>query len=227
MLSERELLDVDHLGNQDLTNLATALAEQLERVTRERERARPKKSRKRKIPKTLTRAEVRALLGACVLRYPTGLRDRCMLELMYRAGLRVSEVCALRPEDVNTERGEIHIVDGKSGDSTAYFDPAPSFDGRTIAALLERWRALRADLGFGDCPWLFCTIKGSLTVKGGRKYPGRPVSRRAVQRMTKRRAAKAGIDPTRVTPHRLRHTYCTELLEDGFSIVDASARRPG
>jgi integrase/recombinase XerD len=214
---------IDSAASLDLTDLAAALAVQLDRVTRERQLARPRKSRKRRNPKTLTRAEVRALFGACVLRYPTGLRDRCMLELMYRAGLRVGEVCALEPANVDTERGEIRVVDGKSGDGTAYFDPAPAFDGRTVGDLIERWKTVRTDLGLDESRTLFCTIKSSLTRKGGVHVPGRAVSVRSMQKMIKRRAAKAGLDPTRVGCHRLRHTYATELLEDGFSIVDVSA----
>jgi site-specific recombinase XerD len=140
-----------------------------------------------------------------------------MMELMYRAGLRVGEVCALELRDVYLvgEEGRVRVVDGKGGDGTAYFDPD------SVWPLLERWKAVRADLGLETSPWLFCTIKSSQTRFGGTHLPGRPVSVRAVQRMINRRARKAGLP--RMSPHVLRHTFATELLDEGFSIREVQA----
>jgi len=175
------------------------------------------KSRKRKLPRYASKEEIAALFAQANLRSASGLRDRCMMELMYRAGLRVGEVCALEPRDVYLVKGQgrVRIVGGKTGDSTAYFDPA------SVWSLLERWKALRATLGLGECPHLFCTIKGSLTRMGGRKERGRRVSVRATQRMMDRRASKAGLG--KITPHMLRHTFATELLDEGFTIREVQA----
>jgi site-specific recombinase XerD len=156
-----------------------------------------KANSKRKLPKTLTRDEVRRLLEAPNLGCPTGLRDRCMLELMYRAGLRVGEVVALRPRDVDLDAGTIRVYDGKGGDGTAYFD------AETLRLLLEQWKRERRRLPPSE--FLFCTLQG------------RPVSVRHVQQMFQRRRRKAGIS-TRCSPHTLRHTFATELLDEGFHI---------
>ena len=108
-------------------------------------------SRKGKLPKTLTRDEARRLLAAPNLRCPTGLRNRCMLELMYRAGLRVGEVVKLRPRDVYVDRGTVRVLDGNGGDGTAYFD------AESLRLLLERWQDVRWTLpacgAGGPQPW--------------------------------------------------------------------------
>lgn len=152
---------------------------------------------KRKLPKTLLADEVRRLLDAPNLRAPTGLRNRCMLELMYRAGLRVGEVCALKPRDVDVKAGVVHVWDGKGGDGTAYFD------ADSLRILLDQWKAIRRTLPRSD--YLFCTLQGA------------PVSVRYVEQMVQRMRRRAGVT-TRCTPHTLRHTFATELREEGFDL---------
>lgn len=157
------------------------------------------KRRKRRLPKYLSREEVAAILGAFNLDAPTGLRDRVMCELMYRAGLRVSEVCSLMPRDVDTKTGTIRVEDGKGGDGTAYFD-------ESVDDLLERWRRERRRIGPASGAPLFVTLAG-----------GR-VSVRHLQQKVKRMARRAGVDPRKVTPHVFRHTFATELLDEGKTI---------
>lgn len=170
-----------------------------EAASSERATSKAATRRKRTLPKTITRDEARRLLDAPSLDYPTGLRNRCMLELMYRSGLRVGEVCALAPRDVDVAGGTIHVFDGKGGDGTAYFDVD------TVRPLLERWIATRRGLRPGAGAPLFCTLNGDT------------VGTRYIQRMVKRMAARAGITSL-VTPHVLRHTFATELLDEGFNI---------
>jgi integrase/recombinase XerD len=154
--------------------------------------------RKRKLPKIITRDEARALLDAPNLRAPTGLRNRCILELMYRAGLRVGEVVKLQPRDVDVQGGTVRIHDGKGGDGTAYFDSA------SVAPLLDTWKRERRHHASTDSP-LFCTLQGGA------------VSVRYVEQMVQRMRRRAGIKAN-VTPHVLRHTFATELLDEGLHI---------
>jgi site-specific recombinase XerD len=154
---------------------------------------------KRKLPTVLTRAEVDALMAAPNLRCPTGLRNRCMLEVMYRAGLRVGEVCSLKPRDIEItdDGGIVRIWGGKGGDGTAYFD------SEALRILLEQWKATRRALPKSE--YLFCTLKGG------------QVGVRYVEQMFQRMRRRAKIE-TRATPHTLRHTFATELLGEGFNI---------
>jgi integrase/recombinase XerD len=163
--------------------------------------------RKRTLPQVLSRAEMEALLAAPNLQAPSGLRDRCVLELMYRAGLRVGEVVALTPRDVDLELGEVRIIAGKGGDGTSYFPT------KLVSPLIDEWKRTRSRLGLASSIRLFCTIRAGHSTEGDPTQPGSPVSVRAIEAMIKRRAKKAGLDPAKVTPHVLRHTFATELLE--------------
>jgi integrase/recombinase XerD len=154
---------------------------------------------KRKLPKTLTRDEVQELLAAPNLNAPTGLRNRCMLELMYRAGLRVGEVVTIQPRDVDLDGGTVKIHDGKGGDGTSYFAVEP------VRPHLEEWLRVRRRIGVGRAAPLFVTLQGG------------PVLVRYVQQMVARMKKRAGITAL-CTPHVLRHTFATELLEEGWNI---------
>ncbi len=164
-------------------------------------------SRPRRLPKTLTAAEASALMAMPNLACPTGLRDRCVLELMHRAGLRVTETCELHLRDVDWTAGEIRLrpeITKGAREAVVYLD-----DG--TLALLERWKIARRPYGAGR-PHLFVCVRGA--------QRGHPLTRRAVYRMVRRRALKAGIDRP-VWPHMLRHSYATDLLGEGtFSIVE-------
>ena len=148
----------------------------------------------------LTEDEMRRLLAACSRRAPTGIRDRALMVVMYRAGLRVSEALDLRPADVDASRGTIRVLHGKGDKArTVGID-----DG--ALAVLELWLAKRKELGInGGQSKLFCTLKGT------------PLSADQVRQMTRRRARNAGLEK-RVHPHGLRHTYASELADDGTPV---------
>lgn len=156
---------------------------------------------KRRPPEPLTAAEVRALIYAPSSRAPTGLRNRALMATMYGAGLRLAEALALRPSDVNHEAGEIFVRHGK-GDKhrTVGID-----DG--ALGHIARWTDRRRELGFGRCPYLFCTLAG------------KPLHQSYVRAMMVRYGNRAGIDK-RVHPHGLRHTHAAELERDGFTVRD-------
>lgn len=160
----------------------------------------------RKLPKTLTDDELGRLLGAPNLAVPTGLRDRCVLELMARCGLRVSEVCGLHVRDVDWKEGEIRLRAevAKGGREAVVYLPDPT------KALLERWKDARRPFGAGR-PHLFVCVRQA--------QRGEPLSRLRVYEMVRRRSAKAGIGWP-VHPHALRHTFATRALANGFTIAD-------
>ena len=150
----------------------------------------------RRLPEVLERQEVAKLLSAPNIRCLTGLRNRVALEIMYRAGLRVSEVCNLAPRDIRWRSMEVVVRHGK-GDK----DRVVPFSSELLV-WLERWRDKRPP----EARTFLCTLSGT------------PVIPRYLQQVAKRCASRAGLDPTHVTPHTLRHCYATELLEEGFTI---------
>jgi integrase/recombinase XerD len=155
---------------------------------------------KRKLPKTLSRDEAEALLARANLAAPTGLRNRCMLELMYRSGLRVSEVCGLNLRDWRAQDGQIHLrPEVAKGGHEGFAYVAPETE-----QLLRRWKTVRRQFAAGR-PQLFTTL------------PGTRVSRHYVWEMVDRYARRAGLE-RHVNPHMLRHTFATELLRERFSI---------
>jgi len=150
------------------------------------------------LPKIISREDVEKLLAVPNTSCPTGLRNRTALELMYRAGLRVSEVAGLKPRDVRWETGEV-LVDHGKGDK----DRVVPLDAEAIN-WLRLWRKdAKHPKG---APTFFCTLKGG------------PLSTEYLRQVVKRCARKAGLDPAQVSPHKLRHSYATELLDEGFTI---------
>ena len=153
----------------------------------------------------LTSREVSRLLAQCSPTAPTGIRNRALITVMYRAGLRVNEALALRVADVTPALGTIRVLHGK-GDKAR----TVSIDDGGMA-LVQRWIDKRARLGiyldYGK-PLrgpLFCTLKGG------------PLSDVYVRNMLHRIAGKAGIEK-RVHPHGLRHSHAAELAAEGVPV---------
>jgi site-specific recombinase XerD len=152
-------------------------------------------------PEPLSAGEVRQLLAVCDTARLTGLRDHALLAVMWRSGLRCSEALALRPSDVNYDRGTIRVLCGKGGKSrTAGVDNA-------ALAVIGLWADARSVAGIGDGP-LFCSIQ---------RNPGHPMNPRYVRALVARLAVKAGISH-RVHPHGLRHTHAVELAREGMPV---------
>ena len=147
----------------------------------------------------LTPGEVAALLDGCSRRAPTGIRNRALLTLLYRSGLRVSEVLALRPADVDLDARSVRLLDTKSGRAqTRGYHP-------TADDALARWLDARRALGIRGGR-LFCTLAGQ------------PVSDDYVRGLLRRLRARAGI-AKRVHPHGLRHTFAVELERAGTPVT--------
>jgi site-specific recombinase XerD len=160
-----------------------------------------KKRKKKKLPKVLSRREATELLALADNGTREAKRNVLLLLLMYRAGLRVSEAVATRPRDVERD-GVIHLYDAKGGDGTAYFTPD------AILPTLDAYLAQRKEwLGPDADPTLPLIVNPD----------GTPVTVRYVQRLVLRLKKSAKIYGI-VTPHVFRHTYATELIEDGFPL---------
>jgi integrase/recombinase XerD len=153
----------------------------------------------RKFPaEPLTPAETDALIAACSATSRTGIRNRALLTVMYRGGLRVAEVLALKVSDVDAARGTIRVLHGKGNRArTIGLDPG-------AMAVVQRWADARRASGIRNGT-LFCTLVG-----------GR-VSDKYVRALLGRLAARAGVEK-RVHPHGFRHTHAVELVAEGVPV---------
>ena len=159
----------------------------------------------RLLPKALSEAQVAALLEAPDIASPQGLRDRAMLELMYACGLRVSELVGLPGTALNLRQGVLRVA-GKG--SKERLVPL----GEESRHWLERYmREARTALlaGVRDPAGV-----AALFIEAGGGAP----TRQAFWSLVKRYAGMAGIDPARVTPHGLRHSFATHLLNHGADL---------
>ncbi|HKK94365.1 MAG TPA: site-specific integrase [Longimicrobiales bacterium] len=150
----------------------------------------PRPKKESTLPAVLSQPEVARLLQA-----PRNLKHRALLLLLYSSGLRVSELVRLRLDDVDADRGLLRVRRGKGAK-----DRYTLLADRAIAAL----RLYRE--AYEPRQWLF---------PGGR--PGRHLTTRSVQKVVARAARAADIDK-RVTPHTLRHSFATHLLEGGTNL---------
>ena len=159
----------------------------------------------RLLPKALSEAQVAALLEAPPVGEAVGLRDRTLLELMYGAGLRVSELVGLPATALNLRQGALR-VSGKGGKERL----VPL--GEVARDWLERYlREARPVLLRGRSDAASVT---ALFVQPG----GGALSRQAFWALVKRYAAAAGIDPAKISPHGLRHSFATHLLNHGADL---------
>jgi site-specific recombinase XerD len=150
-------------------------------------------------PEPLTPDEVAAIIAGCSPKARTGIRNRALLMLLYRSGLRISEALALKPSDVDLKRHTCRVLHGKGDKATVRgFHP-------TATDALARWIDTRKTLGLRNGP-LFCTLEGA------------PLYPQYVRILLGRLADKAGIEK-RVHPHGLRHTFADELRAAGVDVV--------
>lgn len=160
----------------------------------------PKKAQT--LPRLLSEEEVFAMLEAVKDEDPRSLRDRAMLEVMYGCGLRVSELCALRREDIVAD-GELVRILGKG--SKERLVPLGSVAGRALLQYYESGRDffLRGNLAETV---IFLTRLG------------KPFTRQGVFKIIRERSAAVGIAPERISPHVLRHCFASHMLAHGADI---------
>ena len=154
----------------------------------------------RKIPDILDESEIESLLNAPALAKPIGIRDRAILELLYASGLRVSELTALEFSHLDLENFMLRLW-GKG-----FKERMVPFGEEAGEALNRYFQQAREQILKG---------KRSRSVFVGAS--GKPLTRQNIWVMIKKYARKAGIEKT-ITPHTLRHTFATHLLENGADL---------
>jgi site-specific recombinase XerD len=147
----------------------------------------------KRLPTVLSVQEMQRLLEVV----SRELKCQALLMTLYGAGLRVSEALNLRPEDINSQRMQIHVRGGKGNK-----DRMVTLSPHLLQVLRNYWRQQRPQI------WLFPQSR----------HPERPVDSGTAQRIVARAARRAGIT-RRVSPHTLRHSYATHLLEGGTDLL--------
>ena len=153
----------------------------------------------RRLPEPLTPEEADAIVtspdGS-----PRGLRDRAMLELMYGAGLRVSELVSLRVSDIDLDEGLVRCT-GKGAKQRVV--PTGRRAIEAIRTYMHRGRPYLGRMQRGDILFL--------------NHRGQGITRQAVFQLVRDHAREAGIEKV-VTPHTLRHSFATHLIENGCDL---------
>jgi integrase/recombinase XerD len=153
-----------------------------------------------RVPRSLSEAQVEALLGAPVVATPLGLRDRTMLELMYASGLRVSELVTLKSVHLSLSEGALRVTGKGAKERLVPF-------GEEAHAWLVRYLAdARAQI-------LKRQTSDALFVTGR----GGPMTRQMFWKLIKAHALRGGV-PVSLSPHTLRHAFATHLLNHGADL---------
>lgn len=157
------------------------------------------------LPRYLTPAQVESLLGAPDTTTPLGIRDRAILEVFYASGLRISELLGLRLSDVDLDVGILRCL-GKGRKERIV--PLGRVAGQWVSRYLSevRGRQVRS----GPATTLFLSSRGSR------------LSRMGLWGIVRRHAVAAGVERT-LTPHVLRHSFATHLLERGADLRSLQA----
>jgi integrase/recombinase XerD len=156
--------------------------------------------RPRTVPRTLSPAEAERLVETAGGTSPRAMRDRALVELLYGAGLRVSEAIGLVKASVDLDQRIVRVV-GKG--SKERLVPL----GRPAADAVRRYMALgRPHLDRRHRPDLFLNARGGALTRAGAFL------------ILRRLADRAGLEPGRVHPHLLRHSFATHLLEGGADL---------
>ena len=153
---------------------------------------------RRSLPKALSAEQVGRLLAAPTGDEPVALRDRAMLELLYASGLRITELVDLDVDDIDTE--DLVVRCRGKGDKERHVHM-----GRPAGAALDAWLVRGRPAYAPRSPALFCNQRG-----------GR-LSRQGGWKIIKKHAEAVGLG-ARVSPHTLRHSFATHLLEGGADV---------
>ncbi|MCD8502379.1 MAG: site-specific tyrosine recombinase XerD [Bacillaceae bacterium] len=154
----------------------------------------------RRLPKVLSFDEVDALLSAPTSKTPFDLRNKAMLELLYATGMRVSELCSLLVDDVHLTMGFVRCV-GKGNKERII--PIGKISCEALLTYIDHGRSLLVKKKRHD--YLFVN------------HHGEPLSRQGFWKILKKLSKQANIEKN-LTPHTLRHSFATHLLENGADL---------
>src|SRR4249919_502737 len=144
----------------------------------------------------LSNLEVELLMRQCSRRAPTGVRNRALIAVLWRCGLRIGEARALAVKDFDPDSGTLVVQRGKGGKRRVV-----GVDAGTVA-LVSRWLEVRRKRGISGGGPLFCSLAG------------RPLDLSYVRHLLSRLARRAGIE-RRVHAHGLRHAFAVDLVRSG------------
>lgn len=154
----------------------------------------------KRLPKSLTITELESILACPRLSTPIGLRDRALIELTYSSGLRVSEICNLTFTSIDLENAFVRVT-GKGSKERICPIGQPAVEAIRNYLSIARPQFVKAHTG----SQVFLSQRGS------------PISRKTVWHLVKQYAKQAGVQ-TEVTPHSLRHSFATHLLQGGADL---------
>jgi len=153
----------------------------------------------RELPEVLSIPEVTALLEAPDASTPAGARDRALLELLYSSGIRAAELTGLRTTDIDLSHGSMRVFGKRRKERIAYVG---EYAARAVADYLR----VRGQLGAPDHDRLFVNQRGG------------PLTERSVQRIVEHYTRIAMPHRSGVSPHTLRHTFATHMLNGGADL---------
>ena len=157
-----------------------------------------KKPKRRLPPEVLSPEEIAAMMDACA-DTPAGIRNRALITVLYRAGLRINEALSLRPKDLDPRSGAIRVLFAKGGRSRTV-----GMDGQAFEAI-GQWLEIRAAHGINGRDPVFCLLDGQ------------PLQDGYIRVLFPRLGRQAGI-AKRVHAHGFRHTHAAELRAEGVDI---------
>lgn len=155
------------------------------------------------LPVFIRPENLEALLDSECASDPISERDRLILLILYHTGIRVSELSALLDTDVNTARGELKVHGKRNKDRIVPF-------GRELAEAIDRYRTTRDTATPSSSPTLLV------------KPSGKPMDRRTIYSVVHRELTQAGITAGRLSPHVLRHSFATDMLNAGAELNSVS-----
>jgi integrase/recombinase XerD len=153
----------------------------------------------RPLPRVMNAQEIEALLGAPDAALPLGARDAAMLELLYATGLRASELCGLCLSDLHRDAGYLRCWGKGSKERVVPL-------GGQASAALERWLGIRDGL-----------LRGRASERVFVNFRGGPLTRQGFWKIVKRHGRRCGV-ASRLSPHVVRHSFATHLLENGADL---------